>query len=300
MILLSTSTKLYYVLEESRKNWNDSWKARVLLKEWSSMQTKRRVSPGFTVTIVLLISYFMSPWYSTIPSSQAYKWAITTIAWWSAYTTLLLSRWILDRVFGSPSAELLRTCRDVGKSLLVFQEGYYGHYVHGRNDDLEDMKSIVRKLSTCRVVCAPQFRAVYKQLSVQSSSLNNIDTADTLLNKFLAAFFERALEGMNWVASERTLVERILDIELTSRESGYTSALLYDNDDTPSCFAVTWWGQEWTLSTFDAMLFSFVLFTTDDVLIAALVTLIVWQAMKLVRNLFGERNLERKTNIKFN
>ncbi|KOB78608.1 Transitional endoplasmic reticulum ATPase TER94 [Operophtera brumata] len=48
-----------------------------------------------------------------------------------------------------------------------------------------------------------------------------------------------ALDGLNWVASERTIFERLLDVELTSREAGSTSALLYDDDTTPSCVAMT-------------------------------------------------------------
>ncbi|XP_026745422.1 meckelin-like, partial [Trichoplusia ni] len=348
---------------------SNKWRATSLAREWSSMQTMRRVPLGFTATLALLILhvsmkgvenglncfekrihftargltnmyvtctktprirtsicgykmldrtsrelslawcrhfetifYFsnqiMSPWQSYLPQSQGYNWALATIAWWTAYCTLLLTRWVVNRVRGPPTDDLPKICANVGFSLLVFEEDCYAHYVHGRNDDSKDLRSMAGPLATCRVVCAPQLRVVYKQLSlsipgnkrfkIHNHTLLHFKKVNwfrvkpilvkPLLSRFLAAFFERALDGLSWVASERTVLERLLNVELTTREAGNTSTLLYDPDDnTSSCFAVTWWGEEWSLSTFDAMLFSCVLVATDDALLAALVTLIVWQ-----------------------
>lgn len=55
------------------------------------------------------------------------------------------------------------------------------------------------------------------------------------------SYLSKALDGLSWVASELTILERLLNVELTTREAGNTSTLLYDPaDNTPSCFAVTW------------------------------------------------------------
>ncbi|XP_026743890.1 meckelin-like [Trichoplusia ni] len=275
---------------------SNKWRATSLAREWSSMQTMRRVPLGFTATLALLILHIMSPWQSYLPQSQGYNWALATIAWWTAYCTLLLTRWVVNRVRGPPTDDLPKICANVGFSLLVFEEDCYAHYVHGRNDDSKDLRSMAGPLATCRVVCAPQLRVVYKQLSLSIPGLGETDTRQALLSRFLAAFFERALDGLSWVASERTVLERLLNVELTTREAGNTSTLLYDPDDnTSSCFAVTWWGEEWSLSTFDAMLFSCVLVATDDALLAALVTLIVWQVAMQLRRWFGNRNQVEKT-----
>ncbi|CAH1640419.1 unnamed protein product [Spodoptera littoralis] len=108
----------------------------------------------------------------------------------------------------------------------------------------------------------------------------------------------QALDGLSWVASERTVFERLLNVELNTREAGNTSTLLYDPDEsTPSCFAVTWWGEEWSLATFEAMLFGSLMMATNEPLIAALVTLLVWQTMMRLRRGFGNRNQREKTDI---
>ncbi|XP_063830825.1 uncharacterized protein LOC135080078 [Ostrinia nubilalis] len=154
-------------------------------------------------------------------------------------------------------------------------------------------------LAMCRVVMAPQLRIVYKQLSSPGlDDLGNIDARRVVLTRLLAAFFERALDGLNWVASERTVPERLMDVELTEREAGTTSVLLYDpGDSAPSCMVVTWWGEEWSLGTFDAMLFGCVVLATEDPLLAAFVTLLAWQIMKRTRTWFGIRNQRLKTNV---
>ncbi|PZC83076.1 hypothetical protein B5X24_HaOG208549 [Helicoverpa armigera] len=252
----------------------NSWRAQTLAREWSGLQTMRRVSPGYTVTLALIILHALSPWQSYLPPSQGYRWAVATIAWWSSYVILLFSRLVGDRLRGSPTAGLPKICTSVGLSLIVFEEDYYAHYVHGRT--------------------------VYKQLSLSLPGLGEAETRQSLLSRFLAAFFERALDGLSWVASERTVLERLLNVELNTREAGNTSTLLYDPDDsTPSCFAVTWWGEEWSLATYDAMLFSGVFIATNDPLVAALTTLVSWQIMMQTRKWFGNRNQREKTEIDF-
>ncbi|XP_031765636.2 uncharacterized protein LOC113521805 [Galleria mellonella] len=281
----------------------NNYKTTALAREWSAMQTKRRAPPGYTVTVALFIFYLSSAWQDSLPPSRGYKWTVVTLAWWSAYTIVLLFRFILDKILGPPSSVLPKLCTSMGLSLLVFQDEYYAHYVHGRSDDSKELRSIVGPLAMCRVVVATQLRAVYKQLSSQDTGfLGESDPRHALLSRFLAAFFERALDGLNWVASERSVLERLLDVELTVRETGSTSVLLYDpNDAAPSCFAVTWWCEEWTLVTFDAMLFGSIVITTGDSLLGALITVIMWQVMKQTRSWFGIRNLNRKigTEVSF-
>ncbi|CAG9563821.1 unnamed protein product [Danaus chrysippus] len=88
----------------------------------------------------------------------------------------------------------------------------------------------------------------------------------------------KALDSLSWVASERTVLERLLDIELTDREGGNTSILLYDdNVSIPSLLSTTWMGEECSLATFDAMVFGCILIASEQYLLAALLTAIVWK-----------------------
>ncbi|KAI5642940.1 meckelin (Transmembrane protein 67) domain-containing protein [Phthorimaea operculella] len=144
------------------------------------------------------------------------------------------------------------------------------------------------------------FRTIYKQLAAPGrGGLNEKDSKKALLSKFLATFFERALDGLSWVANERTVLERLLDVELMTRESGSTSILLYDAESasSPSCFSVTWWGEEWTHGTFDAALFGCVFVATDDTLLATLATVVAWQVLKFLRMWCGNKNQTEKTDI---
>ncbi|KAL0820197.1 hypothetical protein ABMA28_006121 [Loxostege sticticalis] len=287
-------------LKDGNIQTNDgSWRLTTLAREWSRLQTKRRAPPGYTVTLALLSLQVMSPWQGYLPQSKGYRWAVASIAWISSYVLLLGVRWALDRVAGAPYAVLPRVCRATDLSLLVFQEEYYAHYVHGRNEDTKDLRLMAGPLAMCRVVMAPQLRIVYQQLSTPGiDDLGNIDARRVVLTRLLAAFFERALDGLNWVASERTVAERLLDVEVSEREAGTTSVLLYDPEDTaPSCMGVTWWGEEWSLGTFDTMLFGCIMLATDDPLLAAFVTIVVWQIMKQIRQWFGNRNQRIKTNV---
>ncbi|XP_073953330.1 meckelin [Choristoneura fumiferana] len=283
-------------IKDEQFSEDNMWKTRILAREWSAMQARRRVSPGITITLALINLHLFSPWLESLPS-PGYVWSAGCICWWASYSAALLASWVRDRLV--PAEAVSRICEGVGLSLLVFEEEYYAHYVHGRNNGSPDVKSMSGPLQACRVACAPQLRVVYKQLSTPGlGALTEGDTRQALLSRFLAAFFERALDGLSWVASERTVLERLLDVEIAVREAGNTSALLYGPDDsTPSYLAVTWWGQEWTLATLDAMVFGCVLLAAGDWLLAALTTLIVWQAMKHSRKWFGDRNLKQNIGI---
>ncbi|XP_026320717.1 uncharacterized protein LOC113230833 [Hyposmocoma kahamanoa] len=120
----------------------------------------------------------------------------------------------------------------------------------------------------------------------------------TPIDIFFRSLSDTALDGLSWVASERTVLERLFDVELLAREAGNTSALLYDPDmNAPTCFSVTWWGEEWSLGTFDAMLFGCIFIATTNSLLSALITIIVWQILKCARSWSGDRNQREKTNI---
>ncbi|CAK1584777.1 unnamed protein product [Parnassius mnemosyne] len=278
---------------------NTYWKPAILAREWAAMQTKRRTSPVATVTLTLLILNLMKPWQAVLPKSQGYNWAVASIAWWTSYTVAFLGQMIVHRVFGSPLTILPKICSSIEFSLLVFQEDLYAHYVHGRNDNTSEARYLSGPLTTCRVVCATQFRAICKQLlAAGERSLENTKSKQILITRFLGAFFERALDGLSWVAKERTILEKLLDIELIVREGSTTSILLYDAQNSPpSCFTITWWGAEWTLATLDAMMFGSVLYATNEPMLAALTILTLCQIMKYTVTWFVRRNVRVKTNI---
>ncbi|KAI5642942.1 meckelin (Transmembrane protein 67) domain-containing protein [Phthorimaea operculella] len=110
----------------------ENWRATTLAREWARLQTVRRASPAYTVALALILFYLMEPWQAYLPGSIVYRWAAASIAWWGAYVVVIATHFLLNRVVGAPIAVLQKVCTSVGLSLLVFQEVYYAHYVHGR------------------------------------------------------------------------------------------------------------------------------------------------------------------------
>ncbi|XP_050682642.1 uncharacterized protein LOC126977967 [Leptidea sinapis] len=277
-----------------------NWRSVLLSKEWLAMQTRRRVSPPMTVVMTLLLLQILGGWRVYIPKSRGYYWAYDAIVWWSSYGALFVINWIKYKIFGyNPTEKISKICTGVNMSLLVFQEEYYAHYVHGR-DELDGLGKFSGSLTFCRIVCAAQFRDAYKKLSNTQHTLHHQDdpvSNKVILSKFIAAFIERALDGLNWVARERSLAETLLNIELMNTEGSNTSWMLYDASSTPSCFDVTWWGEEWTLITFEAMLFGCLSNAFNSSLTSALTTILTWQIGKNIRDWLSYKNLMKKINV---
>ncbi|OWR50833.1 Meckelin [Danaus plexippus plexippus] len=166
--------------------------------------------------------------YESYPSnSQGYKWVMATLVWWIFYCCVSLVFILKEKFFTTNTTRLGKLCINLEISLLVFQYEYYAHYVNGRNDDLE-MRSISHTLPHCRLICSPHLRNAFVKLKNSSDYIDGLAN-QTVLSQFLGAFFERALDGLSWVANERTVLERLLDIELTEREGGNTNKEMYEN-----------------------------------------------------------------------
>ncbi|CAG9563816.1 unnamed protein product [Danaus chrysippus] len=211
----------------------------------------------------VLTMKFLNQYESYPSNSQGYKWVMATLVWWISYCCVSLVFILKEKFFTPNTTRLSKLCINLEISLLVFQYEYHAHYVNGRNDDL-DIRSMSQTLPHCRLICSPHLRNAFVKLK-NSSDYTDGFTNHTLLSQFLGAFFERALDGLSWVASERTVLERLLDIELTEREGGNTSILLYDNNvSIPSLLSTTWMGEEWSLATFDAMVFGCILIASEQ------------------------------------
>ncbi|KAJ9601533.1 hypothetical protein L9F63_000276 [Diploptera punctata] len=113
------------------------------------------------------------------------------------------------------------------------------------------------------------------------------------MNKFLAAFLEHALKDLDYDVREKTFVESLLDIEFTEI---FEKGILY-SDSGHSFDNVLFYWNEFTLVTFDIILFSFVEILFHDFLLAAVVTAFCAQILVIIRKVGGKRNLAKKTLI---
>ncbi|XP_077294950.1 meckelin [Arctopsyche grandis] len=129
------------------------------------------------------------------------------------------------------------------------------------------------------------------------SVINHREQAAKLINKFLTAFLDHALEDLDYEVREKHFLERIFDIELMD-EGNYKTLFLYNTSGDSQSFQRTiWYGQEWTLVTFDLYLFCLVQITTGSYVVAALVTAVVWKFLEMCRQYAGKKNLAKKTLV---
>nr|XP_032519930.1 uncharacterized protein LOC116772016 [Danaus plexippus plexippus] len=274
----------YNPLERAPSIKENYWKIDLLVSELMSMQTKRRVPPSYTVTITVFALYLLNQYESYPSNSQGYKWVMATLVWWIFYCCVSLVFILKEKFFTTNTTRLGKLCINLEISLLVFQYEYYAHYVNGRNDDLE-MRSISHTLPHCRLICSPHLRNAFVKLKNSSDYIDGLAN-QTVLSQFLGAFFERALDGLSWVANERTVLERLLDIELTEREGGNTSILLYDNNvSIPSLFSTTC--RKNIYKKKKKMVFGCILIASEQYLLAALLTAVVWRIKKCMRMFFS-------------
>ncbi|CAH2042610.1 unnamed protein product, partial [Iphiclides podalirius] len=161
-----------------------------------------------------------------------------------------------------------RSAWDSGELVCIVERVYPGSDgrvrvvdVRTRNDDASQSRYLSGPLSTCRVACSTQFRSIIKKLMAAGQhTLEKSISKEDLISRFLAAFFERALDGLSWVAK-------------------------------------FWWSNEWTLATLDSMIFGIVIYVSNEPVYAALANLIVWQITKSTVALCGNKNIKCKMNI---
>ncbi|XP_067004734.2 meckelin [Anabrus simplex] len=113
------------------------------------------------------------------------------------------------------------------------------------------------------------------------------------MNKFLSAYLEHALKDLDYDVKEKTFAESLLDIEFSE---AFGRGIFY-TDSGQSFDKVLFYGNEFTLASFDIMLFSFMEVIFQDYLIAIIVTALVAKLLVHVRKVGGRRNLARKTLI---
>ncbi|CAH0381316.1 unnamed protein product [Bemisia tabaci] len=215
--------------------------------------------------------------------------------------------------------------------------GYYihGRSVHGFADT--DMYTIISQLcreeedlvahrglipasdqQTFQMYIPPQLRAYYSQVKAplmmglqlkhlpitvsaafkikmlnSSFDVNRSVQAYHNMNKFLAAFLEHALKDLDYEVKDKQFMESLLDIEfLDTSDKGI---FYYDNGH--SFDDVMFYGNEFTLFTFDIILFSCCQIFSQNYLLSAIYTAFVAKLITVFRSIWGRKNLAKKTLI---
>ncbi|KAF4527344.1 hypothetical protein B566_EDAN001121, partial [Ephemera danica] len=197
--------------------------------------------------------------------------------------------------------------RTLGEQLHREQEDLCAHrgLIPGSEQQTFEMALPPKMRVFCRRITAPLISAANQPSNRRLISSGNkpgimwqgnkelIAQAYNSMNHFLAAFFQHAIRDLDYEVKEKAFLEKLLDIEL----SDITEKAVLFTDDGHSFVRVLFHGQEFTLFTFDLLLFCCIEMLSGNFLLAIIITALVSKLMVMIRQYGGRRNVARKTLV---
>ncbi|GAB6027348.1 Meckelin [Chamberlinius hualienensis] len=113
------------------------------------------------------------------------------------------------------------------------------------------------------------------------------------MNKFLSSFLEHALRDVDYVVKEKTFMETVLDIEFLEP----IDKSIFYQDNGHSYDAALLYGNEFTLTTFDILVFISLDLASQDFVLAGVITFLIGKAIVLLYRILAKRNLAKKTLV---
>ena len=144
-------------------------------------------------------------------------------------------------------------------------------------------------------VVFPASQASQTNRAITGSVLENMVAAYSTMNTFLTRFLEHALRDLDYEVRDKMFLESVLDIEF--QEGLAMEKAIFYADNGHSFDSVLLYGHEFSLSVFEALVFTFTDLFTSDFLISALITYLVTKFITVIRYTLGRRNLATKTLI---
>ncbi|EDO36269.1 predicted protein [Nematostella vectensis] len=237
---------------------------------------------------------------------------------------------IHERFFGDSLGDFVDLCCMANVSVFIMENTLYGYYIHGRSvhgradTNMKEMNEQLKREEedlcgkrglepntenqTFEVGLPQKFRQQYDKVvepltargqqaqrrNVPSGGVERSINAYAAMNRFLCGFIDHSLRDLDYLIQDKLLLERIIDMEV--REQPLDKAVLF-NDDGRSFNCVLFYGNEWTLLLFELLFFAFCDYFATDFILAGVLTYIVITVLAKIRDIFGRRNLAKKTMV---
>ncbi|KAH8019231.1 hypothetical protein HPB51_018458 [Rhipicephalus microplus] len=261
----------------SQSDASDTWNGRRFAAA-SSREFSNCPHPGLGLEYVALASpesyYSRTVKNANIPFSAACRFALSASLYLLiALFQVVLQKFIYERFYEDKLQHFIDLCS-------VSNEDLCGH--RGLLPDTEQQTFQM----TLPVHIYEQYCRMRRPLSMHTQgpdrmknvdghlSRVNIDTVVNIYNvvtKFLCAFLDHSLKDVDYTVKDRTLLEKLLDIEFNDIvDRGF-----FYNDNGHSFDAVIYHGHEFTLVLWDLLMFCVVDFASSDFVLAATLTYIV-------------------------
>ncbi|XP_060717623.1 meckelin isoform X1 [Tachysurus vachellii] len=240
------------------------------------------------------------------------------------FFSVFYERFVEDKI-----RQFVDLCSISNVSVLLLSLRCFGYYIHGRSvhghadTNMEEMNSNLKReaenlcgqrgllpnsdVQTFQISVTSRLRAQYDRIFEPLSRRNGpsrlIDASANpfeqstkayhTMNRFLASVIDHAHREMDYIVKDKLLFERVIGMEFIEP----LDKSIFYNDDSYSFAEVLFYGNEATLLIFDTLFFCVVDLSSQNYILAAVLTYVQQLVFRLIRNVTGRRNLARKTLV---
>ncbi|XP_023287645.1 meckelin [Orussus abietinus] len=253
----------------------------------------------------------------------------------STYISIYITQWLIivvfyERFIKNRISDFIDICSVANISVFILALDYYGFYIHGRSvhgfadTDLATLINNLKKEE--QNLCAHRglipgtteqtfimsvsrtFREFYnKILNMQATNNEKMfrrHFSDTInsdrsvqghnkMRRFLTNFLDHCFKDLDYVTKERQFLEKLCGIEFT--DTSDKSVFYIDNNH--SFDHVIFYGNEWTLASFELTIFLFIELLWGNYILAVIITVILSQVLIMCTKFHDRQNVAKKTLI---
>ncbi|KAM4704943.1 meckelin [Rhinophrynus dorsalis] len=264
------------------------------------------------------------------PYSRILRYGVSTALWLAIgllqilFFSVFYERYVEDKI-----RQFVDLCSMSNISVFILSHRCYGYYIHGRSvhghsdTSMEEMNLNLKReaenlcsqrglqpntdIQTFEISVTNKTRMQFERihetftkrqgpsriLQASSSTTEQSTRAYNTMNKFLSSFIDHAFKDMDYYVKDKILLERILTMEFMEP----LEKSIFYKDENHSFSDVLFYGNESTLLIFDTLFFSIVDITSQNFVLAAILTYLQQELFRLIRRSVGQKNLASKTLI---
>ncbi|KAM4688916.1 meckelin [Discoglossus pictus] len=264
------------------------------------------------------------------PCSRILRYGVSSALWLAiGFLQILFFSAIYERFVEDKIRQFVDLCSMSNISVFILSHRCYGYYVHGRSvhghadTNMEEMNTNLKReaenmcsqrglqpntdIQTFQMSISSRTRMHFDRihdtltkrsgssrfLQASSNSSEQSTKAYHTMNKYLSSFIDHAFKDMDYFVKDKLFLERILDMEFMEP----MDKSIFYNDENYLFSNVLFYGNESALLIFDTLFFSVVDMTSQNFVLAAILTYLQHEFFRLLRATAGQRNLASKTLI---
>uniref|UniRef100_A0A671LTD4 Transmembrane protein 67 n=1 Tax=Sinocyclocheilus anshuiensis TaxID=1608454 RepID=A0A671LTD4_9TELE len=271
-----------------------------------------------------------SPEAYTPPYSLILRYGVASAMWLCIgliqmiFFTVFHERFVEDKI-----RQFVDLCSISNISVLLLSHRCFGYYIHGRSvhghadTNMDEMNTNLKReaenlcgqrgllpnsdTQTFQISITNRLRAKYDRIiepinrrsgpsrlvDASANPCEQSTKAYHTMNRFLGSVIDHAHREMDYIVKDKLLFERLIGMEFIEP----LDKSIFYNDDSHSFADVLFYGNEAVLLIFDTLFFCVVDLSSQNFILAAVLTYLQQLVFRLIRNGMGRRNLASKTLV---